>query len=221
MIINGFKIKKRLGAGKCGVAYLLDDNRVLKITDDLNEAKVAQRIKEKNIPNVNYIYDVWMFKKDIKELFPKYYILQDRLEKLSWRKSLIEGYYSKNEITIQELINHQNFQVFLKKNNFNLTLNTDINDLLLILNFCCCWKNLELRKDTFEQVEEFIKYFKKEKEQKLEKLKKVYEAIKLLKKEFNIDVCDCHQDNMMKKDGNIYLIDILSNNNIYEKIKII
>lgn len=222
MKIKDFKIKKRLGSGNCGVAYLLEDDRVLKITNHNLEAMIANRIMNKNIDNVNYVYDVFTYKSELKKQFPNYYIIQKRLYKLGWKKSLIEGYYSKNEVDIKNLLNDQNFNKYVKENNFNLIAKTSFDDLNLILNFCCCWKNLNFNLDLFSNVENFIKYFRTEKNNKLNKIKEIYLAIQKLKTQYNIDVADCHQDNMMvDEQGKIHLIDILSNNTIHENIKVI
>jgi hypothetical protein len=52
---------KRLGQGAGGIAYAIDDKRVLKVTEDQAEASVANSIKGKNLKGIINIFDAWKF----------------------------------------------------------------------------------------------------------------------------------------------------------------
>jgi hypothetical protein len=60
---NGFQISKKLGKGTMGVAFLLTNGTVLKITEDISEAKAASLIEGKQLKHVYEVYRVFMFKK--------------------------------------------------------------------------------------------------------------------------------------------------------------
>ncbi len=48
-----------LGGGNRGEAYLLNDNKVLKITNDYKEYSSAMIIKNRNLKHIINVYDVW------------------------------------------------------------------------------------------------------------------------------------------------------------------
>jgi len=70
-VLNAFKDKlakkginirslKKLGIGTMGVAFDMGD-KVLKITQDVREAKASSLVAGKNIPNIIQVYDIWKF----------------------------------------------------------------------------------------------------------------------------------------------------------------
>lgn len=54
----GKTIVKKLGAGTKGIAYLTNDNKVLKITDSTREANEFAKVKGKKFKHLVNIYDV-------------------------------------------------------------------------------------------------------------------------------------------------------------------
>jgi len=54
-------VTKKLGSGDCGVAYKLDNGKVLKLTDDATEASASKIIMNagNTCPNIVHIYDVF------------------------------------------------------------------------------------------------------------------------------------------------------------------
>lgn len=52
---------KKLGQGTRGIAFAIDDKKVLKITDDNQEAASSNTLKGKTLTRVANIYDVWQF----------------------------------------------------------------------------------------------------------------------------------------------------------------
>ena len=52
---------KRLGSGAGGIAYAINNEKVLKITTDHQEAMVASTLKNKKIKGVVSIFDIWKF----------------------------------------------------------------------------------------------------------------------------------------------------------------
>lgn len=52
---------QRLGQGTRGIAFAIDENKVLKITDDNQEAASSNTLKGKTLKRVAQIYDVWQF----------------------------------------------------------------------------------------------------------------------------------------------------------------
>lgn len=69
----GFVVEKELGSGFYGVAYLLKDGRVLKITKDKSEAVVANKIVGKEFEHIANIYKVGSIKTETDRIF--YWIL--------------------------------------------------------------------------------------------------------------------------------------------------
>ena len=67
-----------LGTGTRGTAFDLGDNRVLKITNDSDEAEAAAILVGQNIPNVCIFYGVWKLGES-----HYYAILQEKLKPLS------------------------------------------------------------------------------------------------------------------------------------------
>lgn len=55
----GYKFKVYLDSGNCGVAYLLEDKKVLKITTDKVEFLVANRLKGKSLKRISNVYDAY------------------------------------------------------------------------------------------------------------------------------------------------------------------
>jgi hypothetical protein len=58
--INVSKLQ-RLGQGTRGIAFGIDEHKVLKITDDNQEAASSNTLKGKSLKRVAQIYDVWQF----------------------------------------------------------------------------------------------------------------------------------------------------------------
>lgn len=51
----------KIGSGAGGIAFELENNNVLKITHDADEARTSNLLKNKKIPGIIFIKDVWQF----------------------------------------------------------------------------------------------------------------------------------------------------------------
>ncbi len=69
----GFVVKKELGSGYYGIAYLLDDGRVLKVTKEANEAITANKMTRRKFEHIANVYKVGSIKTDNVRTF--YWIL--------------------------------------------------------------------------------------------------------------------------------------------------
>lgn len=83
----GSNIIKKLGSGSNGIAYLMSNNKVLKVTTDDEEAGTSALVKNIDHPNIIKIYDVaeWIPKRDIEVGHSRsnvkvYFIVQEKLE---------------------------------------------------------------------------------------------------------------------------------------------
>jgi hypothetical protein len=76
---------RRLGKGMMGVAYLIKDGLVLKVTTDAQEARTSNLLKEKGrgMPNIVKIFDVFRFEQTPGTTMPVYGTIQEQLEPLS------------------------------------------------------------------------------------------------------------------------------------------
>lgn len=63
LLQKGIDIHKlhKLGQGAGGIAYAIDNQRVLKVTGDASEAGSSSFLKGKNVKGIINIYDVWQF----------------------------------------------------------------------------------------------------------------------------------------------------------------
>lgn len=88
----GYKLKINLNSGNSGVAYLLHDNKVLKITTDITEFLVANKLKGKNLKKISNIYETHKIKNQ-----NVYIIILEYLNPLSEELfELIEEYNTTN-----------------------------------------------------------------------------------------------------------------------------
>jgi len=78
LAMMGIKPYISLGLGTMGMAFATDDNRVLKVTSDKEEANACANILGKKLKNVYEIYDVFQFDKT-----GYYGILQEKLRLLN------------------------------------------------------------------------------------------------------------------------------------------
>jgi len=74
----GYIIGPKLGEGTQGVAFLLQNGRVLKITEDNTEAIASNDIAGKKLNNVCEIDRVFSFASDT-SIYRKYFIVQEKL----------------------------------------------------------------------------------------------------------------------------------------------
>lgn len=88
----GYKLKTNLDSGNSGVAYMLEDSKVLKITTDKTEFLVANKLKGKNLKRISNIFETYKIKdQDV------YIIVLEYLDSLSEELfELVEEYNGTN-----------------------------------------------------------------------------------------------------------------------------
>lgn len=84
-----YKFHNAIGSGMSGTVYDIGNNRVLKITNDKEEAYAANKIKSKNFKNVYKVFKVFTFKK---QHFSKFYIECERLIPIRMNEDFEEFY---------------------------------------------------------------------------------------------------------------------------------
>lgn len=79
----------RLGGGKNGTAYLLEDGRVMKVTRDSSEYLQSTELKSKNIKHLVNIFETYVVKNNKNIHSNEYVILQEKLD-TSCNKTLLK-----------------------------------------------------------------------------------------------------------------------------------
>jgi cytidyltransferase-like protein len=77
------KVAKPLGQGTRGVAFDVGGNKVLKVTNDAQEAVASFKLKEFNMKHVAKFFDVFRFPEDDPNLGAVYGVLQEKLSPVS------------------------------------------------------------------------------------------------------------------------------------------
>ena len=127
----GLSLSNEIGRGDSGIAYLLSNGDILKITTNAQEGKVAQSLIEKNHPSIAQYKEVWK-KGDL------YYIIMEQLDEVIGENSELGKMFNDfNIITNNEKCYSPDCAIEILKNNsyFNSIDEGMKNEILNYLNY--------------------------------------------------------------------------------------
>lgn len=90
--IPSIKVHKELGCGLFGVAFLLTDNKVLKITRSESEFLSAEKLKGLKLDHIVHIYECWKFQHVNKEESEEYYAILEEFVDVVSDRDLIKSF---------------------------------------------------------------------------------------------------------------------------------
>lgn len=196
----GYKFKDEIGRGTNGIAYDIGENKVLKVTSNRNEAIAASYIKKyPNLKNIAKISRVFTTKN---KYFDKYYIEQEKLNKIGLNEEWDDIY----EYFIEKQNYGEDFTSLIKEINKTPETKKIISkynkneiDFLCYLYKTNSWNDIEFELEKFNQ--KFLR-FKKQ-------FNDLINGLNELKK-IGIDFYDIHARNIMKNSSGTYkFVDIV------------
>lgn len=91
-LLPSVKVYKELGRGLFGVAFLLTDNKVLKITRNESEFLSAQKLKGLKLDHIVHIYECWKFQHINKEELEEFYAIVEEFVDVVSDRDLIKSF---------------------------------------------------------------------------------------------------------------------------------
>lgn len=117
--VLGYEFKSYIDCGNHGYAYLLSDNKVLKITTDTSEFLVANKLKGKKLKRISNVYDTYKLNMSDVYIIVLEYIqpLSDELRDILEEWIYINNPDEKNELEVWVFNEIKNIFDELKSNN--------------------------------------------------------------------------------------------------------